>query len=136
MSKVLKNRLKSYRRILDTVHDMYDKMNDVIDTVSDLVNDVNDDDDIPFCDGETNCSAPLYVQQRMVEDEEGNCSTLSVTITPAKFLKIVISPADDPSEQWSLSLTLRETAVLRNMIDEATRAAGKSAADKSDWVEF
>lgn len=132
MNKALENRLGNYRRIMDDVHGMQEKIENVIDTVADLV-----DAEDPCCgEDRTNGTNPLYVQQRMVEDEEGNCSTLSVTLTPAKFIKIMVCPADDPDDQWALSLTLRETDTLIRMIDDAVHAAGKNAGGKNVWGEF
>ena len=143
MNKAQENRFENYRSILDATRDMSnkildvsDKLLDVTDTVSDLVNAEFRQKNAFSAGHETNGAQPVYMQQRMVEDEEGNCSTLAVTLTPAKFIRIEVCPLNDPDDQWTLSLTLSETKVLRSMMADAIRTAAENAADKSVWGEF
>lgn len=140
MSKTLENRLADYRRILDAVRDCQNKMNDVIDTVADLVDQVHTEDDLPFTQDGGDSPFPLFVQKRRVTDSEGNCSMLTVGITPADFIKIDVNSADDPDDGMDMILTPQEAVMLRVMLSDALRAAKEKDfakdPEKAPWVEF
>ena len=140
MSKTLENRLADYRRILDAVRDCQNKMNDVIDTVADLVDQVHTEDDLPFTPDGEDCAFPLFIQKRRVTDSEGNCSMLTVGITPADFIKIDVNSADDPDDGMDMILTPQEAAMLIKMLSDALRAAREKDFAKdpenAPWVEF
>lgn len=140
MSKALENRLADYRRILDAARDTLNKMNDVIDTVAGLVDQVHTEDDIPFTQDGGDSPFPLFVQKRRVTDSEGNCSMLTVGITPADFIKIDVNSADDPDDGMDMILTPQEAVMLRVMLSDALRAAKEkdylNNSENSPWVEF
>ena len=140
MSKALENRLADYRRILDAARDTLNKMNDVIDTVAGLVDQVHTEDDLPFTQDGGDSPFPLFVQKRRVTDSEGNCSMLTVGITPADFIKIDVNSADDPDDGMDMILTPQEAVMLRVMLSDALRAAKEkdylNNSENSPWVEF
>ena len=140
MSKALENRLADYRRILDAARDTLNKMNDVIDTVAGLVEAVRTDEDIPFTPDGGDNPFPLFVQKRRVTNSEGNCSMLTVGITPADFIKIDVNSADDPDDGMDMILTPQEAVMLRVMLSDALRAAKEKDylknSESSPWVEF
>lgn len=140
MSKALENRLADYRRILDAVHDGQNAINDVIDTVADLVDQVHAEDDLPFTQDGGDIPFPLFVQKRRVTDSEGNCSMLTVGITPADFIKVDVNSADDPDDGMDMILTPSEAVMLRVMLSDALRALKEKDylknSENSSWVEF
>lgn len=140
MSKTFENRLADYRRILDAARDTLNKMNDVIDTVAGLVEAVRTDEDIPFTQDGGDNPFPLFVQKRRVTDSEGNCSMLTVGITPADFIKIDVNSADDPDDGMDMILTTQEAVMLRVMLSDALRAVREKdylkKSESSPWVEF
>ena len=140
MSKTFENRLADYRRILDAARDTLNKMNDVIDTVADLVDQVHTEDDLPFTQDGGDSPFPLFVQKRRVTDSEGNCSMLTVGITPADFIKIDVNSADDPDDGMDMILTPQQAVMLRVMLSDALRAAKEkdylNNSENSPWVEF
>lgn len=140
MSKKMENRLADYRRILDAVRDCQNKMNDVIDTVADLVDQVHTEYDLPFTQDGGDSPFPLFVQKRRVTDSEGNCSMLTVGITPADFIKIDVNSADDPDDGMDMILTPQEAVMLRVMLSDALRALKEKDyiknTENSSWVDF
>ena len=140
MSKTLENRLADYRRILDAARDTLNKMNDVIDTVAGLVEAVRTDEDIPFTPDGGDNPFPLFVQKRRVTGSEGNCSMLTVGITPADFIKIDVNSADDPDDGMDMILTTQEAVMLRVMLSDALRAVREKdylkKPENAPWVEF